>query len=202
MINYNLTEHKPGLLAWAKLLTDDQLVASFKAGNSSAFEVLLHRYYRLLYWYIRRHVDDHEKRDDVFQDTVVYIHSHILDGKYSFDTDNPEYFKALFLTSAKWQSLAVNNPKIKWNQNITLDINYHKDISSTDTQEEDDGIGMHERLANAVLNLPKEEKQVIVLTTYMNCSISEVATLMHTNNNVAVSRYNRAIQSLKTALIG
>lgn len=66
-------------------LTDEELLARFRAGDdSAAFESLVHRYERELFSYLRRYLGNAEMAEDVFQATFLQIHlkkEHFEEGR-------------------------------------------------------------------------------------------------------------------------
>ena len=54
-----------------KMLTDEELVASYAQGNNVAFDVLLNRHKDTVYSYIYFIVKNRELAEDIFQETFV-----------------------------------------------------------------------------------------------------------------------------------
>jgi RNA polymerase sigma-70 factor (ECF subfamily) len=54
--------------------SDEELMARFQAGDMQAFSVLVHRYERELYGYLRRYLGDGNLAEDVFQNTFLQLH--------------------------------------------------------------------------------------------------------------------------------
>jgi RNA polymerase sigma-70 factor (ECF subfamily) len=57
--------------------SDEELLASFQRGRREAFGVLVRRYERELYGYLRRYLGDANLADDVFQNTFLQLHTKI-----------------------------------------------------------------------------------------------------------------------------
>ena len=55
-------------------LSDEELIACFRRGQREAFGVLVRRYQRELYGYLRRYLSDATLADDVFQNTFLQLH--------------------------------------------------------------------------------------------------------------------------------
>ena len=55
-------------------LSDEELLARYRKGNGQAFTVLVHRYERELYNYLRRYLGDATLAEDVFQNTFLQLH--------------------------------------------------------------------------------------------------------------------------------
>ncbi|HLW65729.1 MAG TPA: sigma-70 family RNA polymerase sigma factor [Gemmataceae bacterium] len=57
------------LLSWS----DEELLAGFRQGQREAFGLLVRRYERELYGYLRRYLGDDSLADDVFQNTFLQV---------------------------------------------------------------------------------------------------------------------------------
>ena len=53
--------------------SDEKLLARLREGDRSVFEILVRRYERELFGYLRRYLGDHDLADDVFQNTFVQV---------------------------------------------------------------------------------------------------------------------------------
>src|SRR5579871_6220041 len=62
------------------LCSDEDLLASFCRGETEAFGLLVRRYERELYGYLRRYLGDSNLADDVFQNTFLQLY--IKSSKY------------------------------------------------------------------------------------------------------------------------
>src|SRR6516225_10894902 len=60
--------------------TDEELLARFRRGQREAFGMLVRRYERELYGYLRRYLGDADLADDVFQNTFLQLYTKI--GQY------------------------------------------------------------------------------------------------------------------------
>jgi RNA polymerase sigma-70 factor (ECF subfamily) len=60
--------------------SDEELLTQFQGGKREAFGVLVRRYERELYGYLRRYLGDASLADDVFQNTFLQLYTKI--GKY------------------------------------------------------------------------------------------------------------------------
>src|SRR5207237_701804 len=57
--------------------SDEDLLAQFQSGQRCAFEVLVRRYERELFGYLRRYLGDATLADDVFQNTFLQLYTKI-----------------------------------------------------------------------------------------------------------------------------
>ncbi|AWM42479.1 RNA polymerase subunit sigma-70 [Gemmata obscuriglobus] len=63
--------------------SDEQLLARLRAGERDCFGVLVRRYERELFGYLRRYLGDDDLADDVFQNTFVQVYTKL--GQYEPD---------------------------------------------------------------------------------------------------------------------
>ena len=63
-------------------MTDEQLAMSYVEGNNRAFDILLSRNQSKLFSYIMFVVRDHEKANDVFQETFIKVITKLQERKY------------------------------------------------------------------------------------------------------------------------
>ena len=72
------TEHRPSAtnpLAQDSVLTDEQLLVQYRrTGDREVFALLVRRYERELYNYLRRYLGDAELAQDAFQTTFLQVH--------------------------------------------------------------------------------------------------------------------------------
>jgi RNA polymerase sigma-70 factor (ECF subfamily) len=57
--------------------TDEQLLADYRHGDKSTFQLLVQRYHRELYHFLVRFVGDRQLADDVFQETFLQVHQSV-----------------------------------------------------------------------------------------------------------------------------
>ena len=65
-----------------KGMTDEELALSYVGGNNKAFDLLLSRTQSKLFSYILFVVHDHDRANDVFQETFVKVITKLHQGKY------------------------------------------------------------------------------------------------------------------------
>ena len=77
-----------GVVAAAKAMSDEQVVARVLAGETALFEVLMRRYNQRLFRVTRSIVRDDGEAEDIIQDAYVrcYLHLHQFEGRASFST--------------------------------------------------------------------------------------------------------------------
>src|SRR5438477_4708396 len=75
----NVSHNRATVEPTAKLTecSDEELLARFRRGQREAFGVLVRRYERELFGYLRRYLGDASLADDVFQNTFLQLYTKI-----------------------------------------------------------------------------------------------------------------------------
>ncbi|HJQ23710.1 MAG TPA: RNA polymerase sigma factor [Blastocatellia bacterium] len=83
-----MTAEVSGMSASANMLSDEEVVARVRAGDTAWFEILMRRYNRRLFRVSHSILGDAAEAEDVMQDAYVraYIHLDQFDGRASFAT--------------------------------------------------------------------------------------------------------------------
>ena len=64
----------PGVVRVDSVVSDEQLLADYRAGNQPAFATLIGRYQQELFAFLQRFVSDASTAEDLFQETFVQVH--------------------------------------------------------------------------------------------------------------------------------
>ena len=177
--------------------TDEKLIKEILKGNESAMEILVKRHYDLVHSYIYRTTNDYNISYDITQDVFIKMMKNI--DKYN-------------LENGKFQSwllkIAVNTTKDyfrskTYKQRIkNYDIEKHQ---IEDTLNIIDIISKKEeaiKIKEAVENLPKLQREAILLKYYNDLKIKEISTITGDNENTIKSRLYNGIKNLKKLLGG
>ncbi len=176
--------------------TDRQLVeAMTRDGDVMAFELLLHRYQRPLFGFIRRQVGDRADAEDLFQQTVMRIYDGI-------DTcRDPSAFRA-------WAfGIAANLCKYQGRRQLTRST-----VTLSEVIENRPGWGpspeaaaqtgeVRDQIARALDALDPRQREVFVLYHYTHLSYDEIAVAVGAPIGTVKSRMNGALTHLRTLLV-
>lgn len=68
--------------------SDTELLDSFKNGNQNAFNLIVRKYQKKVYWIIRKMVLDHDDADDITQEVFLKLYRSLSDfrGESKFFT--------------------------------------------------------------------------------------------------------------------
>lgn len=170
---------------------DVELISRFLDGDEQAFEAVVKKYQRMVYYLALKMVKTHEDADEVVQKTFISVFKNLngFMGKSSLKT---------------WiYRIALNMSK-----NLIRDRGRHQGQELTDYSGQFDS-GMDEVIDNrhnkrlvfdAVQDLPARQKEVLSLRVHTGMSFPEIAEVLGCSVSAAKVNYHYAVKSLKTRL--
>lgn len=177
--------------------TDDQLVALYAQGNNEAFDALLLRHQSRVYNYIYQMVKDRNLADDIFQETFVKAINTIRQGRY---TDNGK-FQAWINRIAR--NLVIDffrQEKVEASVSAddgNFDVLNRKDLSEDTIEDVMIDTQIKSDIRMLIRNLPKAQRQVLVMRYYQNLSFKEIAEKTGVSINTALGRMRYAILNMR-----
>lgn len=179
-------------------LTDEQLALRYIGGNNKAFDLLLSRTQSKLFSYILFVVRDHDKADDIFQETFLKVISKLQQGKY--------------VTSGKfsaWIMRIAHNVIMDWyrdckTQNI-IEPTQDNDLANLNTAHLLDTYKEQQYVNEQVLCdvkrmmnlLPPTQREVVFMRFYQDMSFKEIAELTGVSINTSLGRMRYAIINMR-----
>lgn len=180
----------------SKSLSDVELVYRYIDGDEPAFEALLHRHKRKVWSHIFLMVRDREVTEDLFQEAFIKVVYHLKAGKYN------EEGKFLPWVMRIAHNLVIDHfrrnkkmPMVRGNDDY--------DVFATHAQP---GKNVEERMVNAQIDedvrklidkLPPEQKEVVVMRTYLGMSFKEIAEHTDVSINTALGRMRYALINMR-----
>jgi RNA polymerase sigma-70 factor (ECF subfamily) len=185
--------------------SDEELLAHFQNGQRRAFEVLLRRYERELYGYLRRYLGDATLADDVFQNTFLQLYTKIS----TYERGRP--VRPWLYTIATHQAIDALRRGGR-----------HTALSLDEQRSAAEGADLHQLLAAlqqrgdgpldavqgeerrllvraSVERLPESLRQVVLLAYYQGLKYREIAGLLKIPVGTVKSRLHAALVKLHEA---
>ncbi|MFC1739961.1 sigma-70 family RNA polymerase sigma factor [Pseudomonadota bacterium] len=170
--------------------SDEYLMTAFAGGSMEAFERLYARHRGALYRYVLRKVGDPSTANDLYQgawEKVIRAR-----GKYRRDAP----FRA-------WLYRITYNHVMDFYRRARPEAQVQPDelestVPGPDQQTEKEARAMS--LKNAILKLPPEQKDVLLLKLESGLSIEEIAAVSGIKRETAKSRLRYAVGKLKKSL--
>lgn len=183
--------------------SDEDLLGRFQRGHVEAFGILLRRYERELYGYLRRYLGDSDLADDVFQNTFLQLYTKIS----QYEAGRP--VRPWLYTIATHQAIDALR-RANRHQALSLDQN-RQDLGNGEVRnlvdllenrtpgpvEEADGAERRQRVRADVENLPDFLRQVVVLAYYQGLKYREIADILGIPVGTVKSRLHSALCRLQ-----
>ena len=181
-----------------KGMTDEELALSYVGGNNKAFDLLLSRTQSKLFSYILFVVHDHDKANDVFQETFVKVITKLHQGKYV----NSGKFSA-------WLMRIAHNVIMDWyrdhrTENI-VEPNEENDLSNISSRDLMEANVENQYVNTQVMNdvtrmmnqLPPTQREVVYMRFYQDMSFKEIAETTGVSINTSLGRMRYAVMNMR-----
>lgn len=182
-------------------MNDEELMAQFQAGTVAAYDILVDRYKDQLTNYIYRFVGDWEECEDLLQETFLRVyrnrHSYRPVAKFSTwlytiagNLARSEYRKRKRRNVYSIQSVNRDNEE------------YEIDIpdESFSPDEAAEGAIQDKYIQEALMEIPEEFREVVVLRDIQQLSYDEIAQVTGLPMGTVKSRINRGRTKLQALL--
>ena len=177
-------------------LPDAVLVKEYVKGNENAFEILLERHQSKIYSFIYNKIKDREITEDIFQDTFIKVIRTIKLNQYNEE--------GKFLS---WVMRIAHNLIVDYfRKNKKMPLSYdteafsYFDIIKDSTKNIDEflfNIQVNKDLENLLLELPQEQKEVLILRFFEEKSFKEISEITNVSINTALGRMRYALLNLR-----
>ena len=180
-------------------LSDDELIALYREGSSTAFNTLVLRYDAPLHTYIRMSVHDGALADDIFQDTFMKVILTLREGKYT----GQGKFKAWVTQVARnliidhFRRVKVKNVISEWDESFREELSERLPSEERNAEEELIRQSEHRALHDWIAKLPQAQREVLQLRYLEDMSFKEIAMQTGVSINTALGRMRYALINLR-----
>lgn len=177
--------------------TDEKLIKELLQGNESAMEILVKRYYDLVHSFIYRNTSDYNIAYDITQDVFIKMMKNI--DKYQIENGK---FKSWLL------KIAVNTTKDYFRSKTYKQRTQSYDISNQEIEDRTNVVDILSKkeeaikIKEAIGNLPKLQREAVILKCYNDLKIKEISHITGENENTIKSRLFNGVKNLKRLLGG
>jgi len=173
-------------------MTDDQLVERVKNGDSGAFEELVIRHQKAVYYFVLRVLKNPLDAEDTVQQIFLLAFQNIM----GFRAD------ASFKT---WlYRIGINQCNNYFRKSKNREFISIDDFPVTDVRADQEGdLSTKERVAHlqkAVDRLPYKQRMVVTLRIYQELSFEEIGTALNIRANSAKVNFHHALEKLKNCI--
>lgn len=187
-----------------QLLDDNELVKLYMNGNEESLSILVKRHKRRIFSYIYLITRNKVLTEDVFQETFFKVIQTLKKQQYNEEGK----FLPWILRIAK--NLIIDHfRKAKKMPSISYVINEEGaetsifDIipdNSTSLKDAEESKQFKNRIRAIVNDLPRDQKEVVIMRTYYDMSFKEIAEVTNVSINTSLGRMRYALINLKKML--
>lgn len=181
---------------------DEALLLAYQRGDMSAFEMLLARYRGPLFNFVLRTVRDRGRAEELYQDVWMKVieRGGEFRGDAKFST---------WLYSIARNSCIDHQRKMKFRRHASLEevragsaqtLGDRAQSPGPSTETLAGGGLVKKRIAEAVQELPVEQREVFLLRQLQGLSFKEIAEIVGVPPNTVKSRMRYALERLKRGL--
>ena len=182
--------------ARAGVLNDQELVRLYLEGQETAFEELLNRHKRKVWSHIYLLVRDRELTEVLFQETFIKVVNTMKGGKY---TEEGKFLP--------WVLRIAHNLVIdQFRRSKKMPLVRGNDDHDVFAAIQQPGQNAEQRLVNGQIDadvrklidhLPEEQREVVIMRTYLNMSFKEIAEHTDVSINTALGRMRYALINMR-----
>ena len=180
------------------VMTDEELAMAYIEGNNRAFDLLLQRTQSKLFSYILFVVRDHDKAEDVFQETFVKVITKLNQRKYTTSGK----FSAWLMRIA--HNVIMDNYREQRAQNI-VEPTQGNDLSNISSKDFLDTNVENRYVNEQVLSdvkkmmnqLPATQREVVYMRFYQEMSFKEIAETTGVSINTSLGRMRYAVLNMR-----
>ncbi len=171
--------------------TEQQILELHKAGKyEAAFNLLVNKYSRQIYWQIRRMVLSHDDANDVLQNTFIKVWGAFAD----FHGDS-KISTWLYRIAANESLTFLNSQRAKYIAD-PLDL---EDIMIQNLQADPyfDGDEAQLKLQKAIAQLPEKQRMVFNMKYYDEMKYEDMSEVLGTSVGALKASYHIAVQKIE-----
>jgi RNA polymerase sigma-70 factor (ECF subfamily) len=181
-------------------ISDNDLVKLFQNENNAALEELIKRHKKSIFTAIYLLVKNRSLAEDIFQETFIKIIQTLRNGNYN------EEGKFVGWAVRVARNLTIDYLR-KINKDVTITDSQGNDIFSylviAETHNKEAQLIQYQteqQIKKLVLNLPEEQKIVVILRHWANLSFKEIAEQTGVSVNTALGRMRYALANIRKQL--
>jgi RNA polymerase sigma-70 factor (ECF subfamily) len=169
---------------------DFELIKRFNAGDESAFNDIVKKYQKKIYWHARRMTGNHLDADEVVQEVLIVIYDNLR--KFRFQSSL--YTWIYRITSTRTLNF-LNRNKVKrllgFDESSAGDLKAGEDIIENYELRE-----KFNALEKKLAELPAKQREVFILRNFDNMSYKEISEVTGRSEGGLKANYFHAINKL------
>jgi len=172
---------------------DKELLEKFRNPESrdSAFNNILSKYQKRLYWHIRKMVIDHDDTDDILQNTFIKAWKNLEGFR-----EDAQLYTWLYRIATN-ECLTFLKKKQNNNTVSINDVEYglHEKI---DSEKNYTGEEIQRKLQKAILTLPEKQRLVFNMKYFDAMKYEEMSVVLETSVGALKASYHHAVKKIES----
>lgn len=180
----------------AQVLSDQELIGRYLAGNESALEKIIRRHKNRVFAYILMVVKDKELAEDLFQDTFIKVINTFRTGQYKEEGKFIQWVMRIahnliidYFRKSKRIPLVDNNDDYDIFDKVRIPVESIEEQLITEQ--------IHRDVKKLIEYLPTEQKEVLIMRHYGDMSFKDIAEVTNVSINTALGRMRYALINLR-----
>ena len=150
---------------------DYELVNSFLAGNESAFNQIVKKYQKKIYWHARQMLGNHLDADEVTQEVLIVIYNKLKNFNFN---------SSLYTWIYKIVSTRSLNQIRKKQVKRFFSIDEHEDFDLQDNQDIVEDFANKEKIEkvkNVLQKIPPKQREIFIMRNFEELSYEEISKI-------------------------
>ena len=183
-------------------LSDEELLLTYRDGDSSAFKALFQRYRGPLFNFLLRRVRDRSRAEELYQEvwTKVIERCEEFRGDSKFSTWLYTIARNRCIDHARRMKFRAHNSLDAPRRDSDQPLVERVANPGPSTEQLATGATLKERIALAVEELPDDQKEVFLLRQLQGLGFKEIAEVVDVPLNTVKSRMRYALERLQNQL--
>lgn len=183
-------------------LTNEELIAEFNEGREAAFELIVQRFERPLFFYALRRVQNEEGARDIVQETFLKLIQHA--HRYNPSSPLSAWLYTItrnkcidLLRKRRHREVSIDQP-LKSGEEVNLHT-FLKD-EGPDNSELTEAREIATRIDQALSEINPDQREIFLLREVHGLKFVEIAELLSISENTVKSRMRYALETLRCHL--
>lgn len=175
---------------------DSVLIDEFKTGSREAYNLLVRKYQKRIYWVVRKMVLDHDDANDITQDVFIKIYQSLNDFR-----GESQFFTYIYRIAVNFSINHLNKSKRLNNGRMDIDAEAYRITDDNISPGESYDNKLREKLLeDAVSKLPDQQRAVFTLRYYDGMSYEEISQIMERSVGGLKANYFHAVKKIQEFL--
>ena len=175
---------------------DKEIIDSFLNGNKNAFNIIVLKYQKRVYWTVRRMVVEHDDADDITQELFIKLYNSLKDFR-----GESALFTYLYKMAINYSLNHIKKNKNKMLRDIPIDDEFTNKY--TDNNVPDDNLESERKnklISEAILILPEQQRAVFNMRFYDDMTYEEISSILNKSVGGLKANYFHAFKKIQTFL--